>query len=159
TVGTLTFPVTADWDTWADATLTLPLVAGNNTIVAAATTAGGDPNLDYLSINGAADTSPPSVPGNPRATTPTCDSSNKPVTDFSWDAATDNVGVAFYDVYHDGQLITSVSGSTLTAHVTLPQNVTWGLYVNARDAAGNVSQASATVSVTGPICTTDTSPP
>src|SRR5262249_53381403 len=53
----------------------------------------------------------------------------------------------------------SVSGSTLTAHVTLPQNVTWGLYVNARDAAGNVSQASATVSVTGPICTTDTSSP
>ena len=33
---------------------------------------------------------------------------------------------------------------------------TWGLYVNARDAAGNVSQASTTVTITAPQCQADT---
>jgi glucose/arabinose dehydrogenase len=130
-----------------------------NTIVAAATTAGGDPNLDFLSINQGTDNSPPTVPGNPRVGPITCDDQGRPVVDFSWDAATDNVGVAFYDVFHDGQLITSVNGSTLTAHIVAVQKVTWGLYVNARDAAGNVSQASDTVSITPQPCTDDTVPP
>src|SRR5262249_59867404 len=39
------------------------------------------------------------------------------------------------------------------------ENVTWGLYVNARDAAGNVSQASATVPITPPPCQVDNQPP
>ena len=30
---------------------------------------------------------------------------------FAWNASTDDVGVAFYDVYHDGQLMKSVSGT------------------------------------------------
>ena len=109
-VGTLTFPVTANWDTWADATITLPLIAGTNTIAVTSTQAGGDPNLDYLSINGSVDGTPPTVPGNPRIGPISCDSSNRSVVDFSWDASTDNVGVVFYDVFHDGQLITSVDG-------------------------------------------------
>jgi glucose/arabinose dehydrogenase len=101
----------------------------------------------YGSTGGTVDNQPPTVPGNPRASDLTCNS----VT-FSWDASTDNVGVAFYDVYHDGQLIKSVSGSTLSTSLTPVQNVTWGLYVNARDAAGNVSQASDTVPITPPLC-------
>jgi alpha-L-fucosidase len=44
------FPATADWDTWQTATLTVPLVAGANTITATATTANGGPNLDYLDV-------------------------------------------------------------------------------------------------------------
>ncbi len=44
------FNSTGTWDTWADATLTLPLQAGANTVRAAATTANGGPNLDYLSV-------------------------------------------------------------------------------------------------------------
>ena len=36
---------------------------------------------------------------------------------------------------------------------TVVAGATWGLYVNARDAAGNVSQASTTVSISpAPIC-------
>jgi glucose/arabinose dehydrogenase len=101
----------------------------------------------YGTTGSGGDTQAPSVPGNPRVSNLTCDS----VT-FSWDASTDNVGVAFYDVYHDGQLIKSVSGSTLSTSITPVQNVTWGLYVNARDAAGNVSQASDTVPITPPLC-------
>ncbi|WP_326948067.1 PQQ-dependent sugar dehydrogenase [Amycolatopsis sp. NBC_01307] len=102
----------------------------------------------------AADTQPPSVPGNPRVSDLVCDA----VT-FSWNAATDNVGVAFYDVYHDGQLMKSVSGSTLSTSLTVVGGVTWGLYVNARDAAGNVSQASTTVPITPPQCQPDTQAP
>jgi glucose/arabinose dehydrogenase len=102
----------------------------------------------------AADTSPPSRPTGLRSTRLTCQS----VT-LSWYASRDNVGVAFYDIYHDGQLVTSVSGRTLTATLSVVQGVTWGWYVNARDAAGNVSQASSTLSVTPPFCQQDTSPP
>jgi glucose/arabinose dehydrogenase len=101
----------------------------------------------YGTTGSGGDTQAPSVPGNPRTSDLTCNS----VT-FAWDASTDNVGVAFYDVYHDGQLIKSVSGSTLSTSLTPVQGVTWGLYVNARDAAGNVSQASDTVNITPPLC-------
>ena len=46
--GTIAFPVTADWDTWSTATISVPLTAGGNTIRVAATTAAGGPNLDWL---------------------------------------------------------------------------------------------------------------
>ena len=42
------FPGTANWDTWQTVPLTVPLNAGANTIRLTATTANGDPNLDYL---------------------------------------------------------------------------------------------------------------
>ena len=42
----VSFPATADWNTWATKPLTDTLAAGSNTIRATATTAGGDPNLD-----------------------------------------------------------------------------------------------------------------
>ncbi|GAA3303937.1 hypothetical protein GCM10020218_102530 [Dactylosporangium vinaceum] len=100
------------------------------------------------------DTQPPTPPSNPRVSNLTCNS----VT-FAWAAATDDVGVAYYDVYHDGQLMTSVSGATLSTGLTVTPGVTWGLYVNARDAAGNVSQASATVPITPPQCQADSQPP
>ncbi|ROS31739.1 PQQ-dependent sugar dehydrogenase [Cellulomonas sp. PhB150] len=101
-----------------------------------------------------AEKNPPSVPGNARVGNLTCDS----VT-FSWNASTDDVGVVAYDVFHDGQLMKSVSGTTLSTSLTVVAGVTWGLFVNARDAAGNVSQASSTVSITPPQCQVDTQPP
>jgi poly(beta-D-mannuronate) lyase len=50
TVSAFTFPMTADWDTWSSTTLTVPLKAGSNTIVVAATGSGGDPNFDYIDV-------------------------------------------------------------------------------------------------------------
>ncbi|MFI6318015.1 carbohydrate-binding protein [Nonomuraea sp. NPDC050556] len=44
------FNGTANWDTWADSTLTVPLNAGTNTVTLTATTASGGPNLDYLDV-------------------------------------------------------------------------------------------------------------
>jgi glucose/arabinose dehydrogenase len=110
--------------------------------------------FEVFGTTGPADTTPPSVPQNPRASNLTCNS----VT-FAWDAASDNVGVTAYDIFHDGQLIKSVGGSTLSTSFAVMENVTWGLYVNARDAAGNVSQASTTVPITPPPCQVDHQPP
>jgi glucose/arabinose dehydrogenase len=102
----------------------------------------------------AADTQAPTPPRNAKATDLVCDA----VT-FSWAASTDNVGVAFYDIYHDGQQMTSVSGTTLSTRLKVVPGAKWGLYVNARDAAGNVSQASATVPIDVPQCQQDTIKP
>ncbi|UOX90795.1 PQQ-dependent sugar dehydrogenase [Amycolatopsis sp. FBCC-B4732] len=121
----------------------------NSTLVGLWTCTGQD-NQKWRSALG--DTQPPTVPGNPRVSDLVCDA----VT-LSWNASSDNVGVAFYDVYHDGQLMKSVS--TLSTSLTVVGGVTWGLYVNARDAAGNVSQASATVPITPPQCQPDNEPP
>ncbi len=49
--GTLDFPPTASWDTWANATATATLAAGTNTVRLTATTSGGAPNLDYLEVS------------------------------------------------------------------------------------------------------------
>ena len=42
----VSFPATADWNTWATKTVNVPLAAGSNKIRATATTANGGPNLD-----------------------------------------------------------------------------------------------------------------
>ncbi|MEV8378900.1 PQQ-dependent sugar dehydrogenase [Kribbella sp. NPDC056861] len=103
---------------------------------------------------GGADSQAPTAPGNARTSNLTCNS----VT-LAWNASTDNVGVTSYDIYHDGQLMKSVSGSTVSTQLSVVANATWGLYVNARDAAGNVSQASNTATIAIPPCQADNQPP
>jgi glucose/arabinose dehydrogenase len=125
----------------------------NNSEVELYTCHGGD-NQRWTTTLGRVDTQPPTVPGNPRASALACDSAT-----FSWDASTDDTAVAFYDVYHDGQRMKSVPGTTLSTRLDLVPGATWGLYVNARDAAGNVSQASDTVTVEVPQCAPDDEPP
>ncbi|GLX00135.1 glycosyl hydrolase family 8 [Microtetraspora sp. NBRC 16547] len=44
------FNATGNWDTWADTSVTVNLNAGANTIRATATTAGGGPNVDKLTM-------------------------------------------------------------------------------------------------------------
>jgi glucose/arabinose dehydrogenase len=104
--------------------------------------------------NGVPDTIPPTPPGNLGISGLACNS----VT-LSWTASSDYVGVADYDLYHDGQLMKTVGGTVTSALLTLVPGVQWGLYVNARDAAGNVSQASPTLLVNVPQCTVDTQAP
>jgi glycosyl hydrolase group 75 (putative chitosanase)/carbohydrate binding protein with CBM6 domain len=50
TVSTPTFGTTANWDTWATATVTSTVTAGNHTVKLTATTANGGPNLDSLTV-------------------------------------------------------------------------------------------------------------
>lgn len=96
----------------------------------------------------------PTAPANPQVSGLTCDS----VT-FSWEAASDNVGVASYDVYRDGQFLTSVDGDTLSTELSVEPGVEWGLYVSAQDAAGNLSRASDTVTISPPPCEEDSEVP
>ncbi|WAC75255.1 lectin [Roseateles sp. SL47] len=100
------------------------------------------------------DTTPPTPPTNLSLSNLQCRSAT-----LSWAPSTDNTGVTFYDIYHDGQQMATVTGSTLATTLTLTPGARWGLYVNARDAAGNVSQASATLTVAVPQCSVDTQPP
>jgi glucose/arabinose dehydrogenase len=102
----------------------------------------------------AADTTAPSAPTNPRVTDLTCRTAT-----FSWSASTDAVGVTGYDVYHDGQFMESVAGNVTSTSIDVVPGAQWGLYANARDAAGNLSQASGTVAVSVPQCTVDTQAP
>jgi hypothetical protein len=96
------------------------------------------------------DTGPDTVP--PAAPTGlTADPTNGPSTTLTWSPSTDNVAVTGYNVYRfDGvfisTLLATVAGTTYTAAVVSPRDQ---FYVRARDAAGNVSIASNTVTVTG----------
>jgi hypothetical protein len=76
---------------------------------------------------------------------------------LTWNASADNVGVTGYDVYANGQLRSSVAGNVLTFTDNQPDSATVQYYVRAKDAAGNVSANSNTVTRTG--ATGDTQAP
>ncbi|MFF4983868.1 endo alpha-1,4 polygalactosaminidase [Streptomyces sp. NPDC001046] len=86
------------------------------------------------------DTQAPSAPTGLTATGSTSSS-----VSLSWSAATDNVGVTGYDVYRDGNKVGTTSGRTYTDS-GLAAGTTHRYQVKAKDAAGNVSAGSNTVS-------------
>ena len=104
---------------------------------------------------GIVDTAPPTAPADLRSTGVAATSAT-----LAWSAASDAVGVTGYDIYQTGTLVKSVDGNTLSTTVTkLTPLSSYGFYVNARDAAGNVSQASNTVNVTTTAAVVDQAPP
>lgn len=100
------------------------------------------------------DTQAPTPPSGLAISALTCRSAT-----LTWRASTDNVGIAYYDIYRDGQALGTVNASTLTAPIVLAPGAAWGVYVNARDAAGNVSQASTSLPVNVPQCQVDSQAP
>ncbi|MFB9689742.1 PQQ-dependent sugar dehydrogenase [Amycolatopsis plumensis] len=103
-------------------------------------------SLQEFGVYGSAgDVQPPSPPGTPSLVGVTSTSAT-----IEWTAATDDVGVTGYDVYRDGQLCASTTGALTATCGNLGPNGSYGFYVNARDAAGNVSQASGTLVVKTP---------
>ncbi|TLX27029.1 T9SS type A sorting domain-containing protein [Chryseobacterium indologenes] len=68
-------------------------------------------------------------------------------TNLSWSGATDNVGVTGYDVYQGSSLIGSTASTAYTV-TSLSPATTYSFTVKAKDAAGNASVASNTVTVT-----------
>jgi endoglucanase len=88
------------------------------------------------------DSTAPSVPGQPAAGAITANS-----VALSWAASTDNVGVTAYDVLRNGSVVATVSATSYTA-TGLTASTAYTFSVRARDAAGNVSAASAGRSVT-----------
>src|SRR6056297_3549945 len=89
-----------------------------------------------------ADTQAPTAPSN-------LSSSNVGETSvtLSWTASTDNVGVTGYDIYRDGSVMASTDNTSYNVS-GLTAATTYSFYVKAKDAAGNVSAASNTISVT-----------
>ncbi len=89
-----------------------------------------------------ADSTPPSTPTG----LSTSGVTTSQVT-LSWQASTDNVGVAGYRVYRDGSLVTTTSSTSFT-NSGLAANTSYVFTVAAFDAAGNTSPQSAPRSVT-----------
>ncbi|MFD9306705.1 discoidin domain-containing protein [Streptomyces sp. NPDC060048] len=68
---------------------------------------------------------------------------------LTWNASTDNTGVTGYDVYANNQLRTSVAGNATTYTDTQPASASVTYYVRAKDAAGNQSANSNSVTRAG----------
>ena len=88
------------------------------------------------------DTTPPSAPTDLVST-----AAGAASVGLSWTASADNVGVLAYDVYRDAQLLASATATTYT-DTSAVAGATYAYHVTARDAAGNVSGPSNTVTVT-----------
>ncbi|MYW03622.1 glycosyl hydrolase family 18 protein [Streptomyces sp. SID3343] len=100
--------------------------------------------LTVTTVDPASDPTPPTAPGTLRSTGKTASS-----VALAWNAATDNVGVAAYDVYRDGQLAKTVPANTLAATIdALSPATEYTFTVKARDAADNSSPASNALKVT-----------
>ncbi|MDO1502255.1 DUF5011 domain-containing protein [Winogradskyella maritima] len=90
----------------------------------------------------APDTQAPSAPTSLSASATTATSTN-----LSWTASTDNVAVTSYDVFRDGVVVGNTANTSFTAN-GLAAATTYSFLVRAKDAVGNISDQSNTVSVT-----------
>ncbi|MFF3833067.1 discoidin domain-containing protein [Streptomyces sp. NPDC002458] len=68
---------------------------------------------------------------------------------LTWQASSDDTGVTGYDVYANNALLTSLAGDVTTFTDTRPAGESVSYFVRARDAAGNVSGNSNTVTRKG----------
>lgn len=94
------------------------------------------PEFVNMIWNPTADTQAPTAPTGLTASNPTDNT-----MDLNWNASSDNVGVASYDVYVDG--INSFNSSTTSFTVTgLSANTNYCFTIKAKDAANNMSAFS-----------------
>ncbi|MFF4154008.1 discoidin domain-containing protein [Streptomyces sp. NPDC001651] len=101
-------------------------------------------NSDSVTRKGSAgDTQPPTAPANLAYTQSGGD------VKLTWQASSDNVKVTGYDVYGNNQLLKSVAGDVTTYTDTPSAGATVTYHVKAKDAAGNVSAASNSVTRPG----------
>jgi fibronectin type 3 domain-containing protein len=96
----------------------------------------------YKSILPTPDTIPPSTPGGVAggSTQPT-------VVDLSWNASTDNVGVAGYYVFRNGVMV-ATTAQTFYVDSAVSDGTTYAYFVEAFDLGGNVSAPSQSVNIT-----------
>ncbi len=110
----------------------------NNNVIATGGAYGSGETKTYCTEGGApADTQAPTAPGSLAASNVTTSSAS-----LSWSASSDNVGVTGYDVFVNGALNGSTA-STSYSVTGLASSTTYALSVKAKDAAGNLSSASA----------------
>lgn len=138
---------------WIEATVDLGAYAGNTVQLRFRATTNtswqGDIALDAFNIStNTTDTQAPTTPTNLTVTGVTTSSAS-----LSWTASSDNVTVVGYDVFQGNTNLGEVAGTT-TNITGLAEGTTYQFKVRAKDAAGNVSGDSNTVSAT-----TDTTAP
>ncbi|WP_030689873.1 discoidin domain-containing protein [Streptomyces globisporus] len=102
--------------------------------------------MSELEVYGPAtgDTQAPTAPANLAFTEPATGRVR-----LTWTASSDNTGVTGYDVYANNTLLTSVAGDVTTYTDDRPANQTVTYHVRAKDAAGNQSANSNTVTRDG----------
>ncbi len=98
-------------------------------------------DLSVTAVTTGSDTQAPTAPSNLAASNIT-----ETTVTLNWNASTDNVGVAGYDVYQGATNIASVTGTTYNV-TGLSADTAYTFSVRAKDAANNVSSASNTVNV------------
>ncbi|WP_343662015.1 reprolysin-like metallopeptidase [Chryseobacterium mucoviscidosis] len=103
-----------------------------------------DVNNANITVNAGSGTSDTTAPTAP---TLAASGTTSTSTNLSWSGATDNVGVTGYDVYQGASLIGSTASTSYTVS-SLSPSTTYSFTVRAKDAAGNTSVSSNTVSVT-----------
>ncbi|MET9075861.1 PQQ-dependent sugar dehydrogenase [Streptomyces sp. NPDC004232] len=116
---------------------------------AAGNTSPASPVVD-CTTKPSSDTTPPTAPG----TLQTVDITSNTV-DLTWGASTDDHAVTAYDIRSGSTVYQTVTTGTSTTLTGLACNSPYTLDVVARDAAGNVSPPSNTVSFTTKACATD----
>lgn len=100
-------------------------------------------NTFTCELDGAAsDSIAPAIPANFRSTARTSSTIS-----LAWDASTDNIGVAGYQVFNAANTLLGSASATSTTLQGLTPNTSYTLIVKAYDAAGNFSAASNTVTV------------
>jgi len=111
-------------------------------------------NTNFTISTGAApDTVAPTAPTLSAAGT------TETTTNLSWSGATDNVAVTGYDVFRNGALIGSTTTATTFAVTGLTASTVYSFTVKSKDAAGNVSPDSNSISVTTLTPAPDTTAP
>jgi chitinase len=98
--------------------------------------------MSATTLDPADDTTAPPAPGALRSTARTATG-----VSLAWNAVSEASGIAGYDVYRDGQLATSVSGTTATVTGLTPLTA-YTFTVRARDTFDNASPVSAAVKIT-----------
>ncbi len=119
-----------------EVTVTARDAAGNTSAASAPVTVTTD------EATGGEDTQAPTVPTGLAAGDVTSSS-----VELTWDAASDDTGVAGYLVHRDGDEVADVSGTSATDS-GLDAGTAYSYTVTAYDAAGNTSAASTALSVT-----------
>ncbi len=147
--------------TWSDSTTSASLNATSTSATVTGLTAntsykfrlvvtGGNNEGNSAIVNEVmfVDVTAPTVPANLTITEKT-----STTIAFSWTASTDNVAVSGYDVYRGATLLGTTTATQYTAS-GLTADTSYSFTVRAKDAAGNVSAASSTLTVsTNPIIT------
>ena len=143
-----TNPYAISWDTTG-------VAPGHYSLTATARDAAGNSTTAtpvVVTVDAPPDTIPPSIPG-----TLTAQVVSSSEIALNWTAATDNVGITGYDLFRNGAFMATTT-TTSYQDANLAPLTTYTYTVTARDAAGNESMPSPSVSATT-LAPPDTTPP